>query len=139
MLNKVILMGRLTRDPEIRYTPNNQTAVCTFSLAVQRNYAKPGEDRQVDFINITAFSRTAEHVSKYFRKGQLVAIEGRIQTRSWDDTDGKRRYATDIIAEQTYFAEGKKDGQSYNDGFAPSPAPEGDFIPSYTDDVDLPF
>ena len=136
-------MGRLTRDPEMRYTPTNQTAIASFSLAVQRNFARQGEERQTDFINITAFGRTAEFVSKYFTKGQLVAVAGRIQTRSWDDADGKKRYATDVIAEEVHFAESKRDsyqGSNYqHSDAAPQPSHDDDFIPTFTDEDNLPF
>lgn len=117
MLNKVILMGRLTRDPELRQTATG-TSVASFTLAVDRNYAKQGEEKQTDFINIVAWRSTADFVSKYFTKGQLVAVSGRIQTRSWDDQQsGQKRYATDVVADEVFFAESKKSGS------APSDAP----------------
>ena len=108
-MNKAILMGRLTRDPELKYTTNANTAVCTFSLAVNRKFAKEGDPQQADFINITAWRHTAEFCAKWFKKGQQVLIEGRIQTRSWDDNDGKKRYATDVVADEVYFADSKRD------------------------------
>ena len=107
MLNTAILMGRLTADPELRHTPNN-IPVTTFTLAVERSYAKSGEQRQADFIDIVAWRHTAEFVSRYFRKGQLVAVEGSIQTRTYTDKEGKKRKAFEIIADQVYFAESKK-------------------------------
>ena len=95
-MNKVILMGRLTRDPEVRYTQTNNTVVASFSLAVNRRFAKQGEERQADFINIVAWSKLGEFCSKYFKKGQQVGIIGRIQTRTWDDDQGVKHYVTDF-------------------------------------------
>ncbi|MBQ8044119.1 MAG: single-stranded DNA-binding protein [Clostridia bacterium] len=107
-MNKVILMGRLTKDVEVRYTQTNNTMVAQFTLAVNRRFAKEGE-QQADFINIVAWSKTAEFVSKYYKKGQQVAVVGRIQTRTWEDEQGQKRYVTEVIAEETYFADSKKD------------------------------
>ena len=129
MLNKVILMGRFTRDPELKSTPQG-VSTCSFSLAVDRDYVKQGEERKADFINCVAWRQTAEFISKYFKKGSMVALEGSIQTRSWDDQDGKKRYATEVIVSQVYFAESKKE-----DGSA-SPMPE---LPPMSQDDDLPF
>lgn len=142
MINKVVLMGRLTKDPEMRYTAS-QLPVASFTLAVERSFVKQGEERQADFINISAFSKTAEFVSKYFVKGQLVAVVGRIQTRSWDDNEGKKRYATDVVAEEVHFAESKRDGNSNaqrpsNNDYQ-SPATDNDFIETETDEENLPF
>ncbi|MCL2355206.1 MAG: single-stranded DNA-binding protein, partial [Oscillospiraceae bacterium] len=89
-MNKVTLMGRLTRDPEVRYTQTNNTLIASFSLAVNRRFVKQGEERQADFINVVAWSKTGEFCSKYFKKGQQVGIIGRIQTRSWED-DNKQK------------------------------------------------
>lgn len=105
MLNTVILMGRLTRDPELRQTPQG-ISVTQFSLAVDRNYGKT-EEKQTDFINITAWRSTADFVAKYFTKGQLVAIRGRLQTRQWQDQTGQKRYVTDVVADEVFFAESK--------------------------------
>ena len=129
MLNKVILMGRFTRDAELRSTPQG-ISTCSFSLAVDRNFVKPGEERKADFINCVAWRQTAEFISKHFKKGSMAAIEGSIQTRSWDDNDGKTHYATEVIVSQVYFAESKKeDGSTL-------PMPE---IPPMGQDDDLPF
>ena len=114
MLNKVVLMGRLTKDPELKYTPSN-VAVVTFSIAVDRNFARSGEQRQTDFINIVAWRTTAEFVAKYFTKGQLIALCGSIQTRTWDDAEGKKHYVTEVVADEVHFAEGKKDKCSATD------------------------
>ena len=106
-MNKVILIGRLTKDPEVRYTTTNNTLVCGFSLAVNRRLAKEGE-QQADFFNIVAWNKLGEFCSKYFVKGQQVAIVGRLQTRNYDDKDGKKIYVTEIVAEEAYFADTKK-------------------------------
>ncbi len=101
-------MGRLTKDPEIRYTQTNNTMVASFSLAVNRRFTKEGE-QQADFINIVAWSKTAEFVSKYFKKGQQVAVVGRIQTRNYDDDKGQKHYITEVVAEEVYFADSKRE------------------------------
>jgi len=103
-MNKVILMGRLTRDPELTYTQNN-TAICKFSLAVNREFSK---EKEADFINITTWSKTAEFVNKWFKKGRQVAVCGRIQTRTYDDQSGQKRYVTDVVADSVYFADSAK-------------------------------
>ena len=109
-MNKCVLMGRLTRDVDVRYTQTNNTMVANFSLAINRRFAKEGEERQADFINVVAWNKTAEFVSKYFKKGQQVAVIGRIQTRNWDDEQGQKRYVTEVVAEEVYFADSKRDG-----------------------------
>lgn len=109
-MNKVILMGRLTRDPEVRYTQTNNTLVASFSLAVNRRFVRQGEERQADFINIIAWSKLGEFCSKYFKKGQQVSIIGRIQTRTWDDDQGVKHYVTEVVAEEAYFADSKREG-----------------------------
>ena len=144
MFNKVILMGNLTRDPEMRTTPNG-TALCKFSIAVNRKFARQGEERQADFINIVAWSKTGEFCSKYFKKGQQVGVIGRIQTRTWDDDQGAKHYVTEVIAEEAYFAEGKRDSYDTGDNFANN---FGNTMPGANDansdfdvssDDDLPF
>ena len=143
-MNKVILMGRLTRDPDVRYTTTNNTLVASFSLAVNRRFARQGEDRQADFINVVAWDKTGEFCSKYFKKGQQVGIIGRIQTRNYDDKDGKKVYVTEVIAEEAYFADSKREaeanpfasGAPIDAPFNPDTAPS-EFTP-VTDD-DLPF
>ena len=111
-MNKTILMGRLTKDPDTRYTQTTNTQVTSFTLAVNRRFAKQGEERQADFINIVAWNKTAEFVSKYFKKGQQVGVIGRIQTRNYDDEQGTKHYITEVIAEEVYFADSKKEGQA---------------------------
>ncbi len=115
-MNKVILMGRLTRDPEVRYTQTNNTLVASFSLAVNRRFVRQGEERQADFINIVAWGKQGEFCSKYFKKGQQVGVIGRIQTRSWDDDQGQKHYATEVVAEEVYFADSKRDGATNGNG-----------------------
>lgn len=134
MLNKVILMGRLTRDPDYKQTPGG-TSVAEFSLAVDRDFVKQGESRQTDFLNITTFGPRADFVSRYFHKGQLVAVCGRLETRSWEDAQsGQKRFAVNIIADEVHFAEGKRDGAASSQQSAD--APQG-FAPA--DDSNLPF
>ena len=107
-MNKVVLLGRLVRDPETRYTQGNNTAVCSFSLAVNRRFKQEGQP-DADFINVVAWAKTAEFVSKYFTKGQQVAVVGRIQTRNYDDKEGKKIFVTEVVAEEVYFADSKKE------------------------------
>lgn len=107
-MNKFQFMGRLTRDPEVRNTTTG-TQVTAFSLAVNRRFAGQNGERQTDFFNLTAFGKTAEFCAKYFRKGAQVLVEGRIQNRTWEDQNGQKRYATDFIVEDTYFADSKRD------------------------------
>ncbi len=105
-------MGRLTRDPEVRYTQTDNVQVTNFTLAVNRRFTKPGEERQADFINIVAWNKTAEFVSKYFKKGQQVGIIGRLQTRNYEDDQGQKHYVTEVIAEEVYFADTKKENNT---------------------------
>lgn len=107
-MNKSILLGRLTKEPEVRYSQTNNMMVVNFTLAVNRKYVKEGEERQADFINIVAYSKTAEFIQKYIKKGQQICICGRIQTRSWDDQNGQKRYATEVVAEDVDFADAPK-------------------------------
>lgn len=117
-MNKVFLVGRLTRDPELRYTSSSNTAVCSFTLAVDRKY-KTDNGPQADFLPVIAWRNTAEFCSKYFSKGRKIIVFGRIETRSWDDSDGKKHYVTEIIADDVDFADSKKEGSSS----APPPEP----------------
>jgi len=140
-MNKVVLMGRLTKDPEVRYTKTNNTMVASFSLAVNRRFAAAGEERQADFINIVAWSKTGEFCSKYFKKGQQVGIIGRIQTRTWDDENGQKRYATEVVAEEAYFADSKRDGEAssnFENTFGTTMSNNTEFQVDSSDD-DLPF
>lgn len=139
-MNKVILMGRLTKEPEVRYTQTSNTLVASFTLAVNRRFVKQGEERQAYFINIIAWSKIGEFCSKYFSKGQQVGIIGRLQTRNWEDDQGQKHYVTEVIAEEAYFAEGKKDSNTATDPFAASSGETvngNDF--DISSDDDLPF
>ena len=148
MLNVVVLNGRLTADPELRYTQSNG-AVTSFTLAVDRSFARQGTERVTDFINIVAWRQTAEFVGRYFHKGQLVAVQGSLQVRSYTDKDGNNRRVYEVVADQVHFAESKRDNYgstepSYNN--APSQeAPSfssvdaGDFEEIQGADDDLPF
>ena len=135
-MNSVQLIGRLTRDPEVRYTDGG-TSVAKFSLAVERRF-KQENGADADFINIVSFGKTAEFIEKYFHKGIKIALNGRIQTGSYTDKDGKKVYTTDIVAENVEFCESK--GTSSNNE-APAPASDGDFmsVPDGIDDGELPF
>ncbi len=108
MLNVVVLTGRLVADPELRHTPSD-VAVTSFTIAVNRRFARPGEERQTDFIDIVAWRNTAEFICKYFSKGQLIAVEGSIQTGSYQDKDGNKRKTFEIVARDAQFAESKRD------------------------------
>ena len=142
-MNKVILMGRLTRDPEVRYTQTSNTLVASFSLAVNRRFTREGDIQTADFINIVAWGKTGEFCSKYFKKGQQVGVIGRIQTRTWEDGQGQKRYVTEVIAEETYFADSKKEsyGNDFDNTFGEDSQASGvetsDFEVSSGDD--LPF
>ena len=116
-MNKVILMGRLTRDPEVRYKQTSNTLVASFSLAVNRRFVRQGEERQADFINIVAWGKLGEFCSKYFKKGQQVGVIGRIQTRTWDDDQGQKHYVTEVVAEEAYFADSKRDADGTSANF----------------------
>ncbi|MBR1884170.1 MAG: single-stranded DNA-binding protein [Clostridia bacterium] len=142
-MNKFQFMGRLTRDPEVRSTTTG-TQVTAFSLAVNRRFANQNGERQTDFFNLTAFGKTAEFCAKYFRKGAQVLVEGRIQNRTWEDQNGQKRYATDFIVEDTYFADSKRDqtggdipmamAETSNDTIVDG----GEYI-TVDDTTDLPF
>lgn len=107
MLNKVILMGRLTSDPELKQTPNG-VSVTSFSLAVERNFTSKGAERQTDFINCVAWRQTAEFISHYFAKGRLMAVEGSLQVRNYVDKNENKRQAVEVIVDQAYFADSTK-------------------------------
>lgn len=139
-MNNVVLMGRLTKDPDLRYTSGNNTAVASFTLAVNRRFSKEGQP-QADFINIIAWGKSAEFVGKYFTKGQQVVVVGKIQTRSWDDTEGKKHYVTEVVAEETYFADSKRSGETTTSKPQNSESDDGGFypMPDTEDDLELPF
>lgn len=133
MLNKVCMCGRFTKDPELRSTTSG-TSVVSFSLAVDRDYIENGE-RKADFINCVAYKGTAEFISKYFHRGSMAVVEGRIQTRSWDKPEGKG-YATEVLANNIYFGESKK-AEASNVAEMPMEAPDEGFVMGNNDD--LPF
>ena len=107
MLNKIVLMGRLTRDPELRKTQSG-TAVASFTLAVDRDYKPQDGERETDFIDIVAWRGTGEFVSKYFTKGRMAVVEGRLQVRDWTDKDGNKRRSTEVVADNVYFGDSKR-------------------------------
>lgn len=131
-MNKAILMGRLTDFPELRHTPNG-VAVTTFTLAVNRKFAKSGDQKTADFIDIVCWRNTAEFASKYFSKGQQVSVIGSIQVRSWKDKDGNNRKTTEVIADEVYFADSKKDKEQ------PEYAASNDDFEEVDNNSDLPF
>lgn len=144
MLNTAILMGRLTADPELK-TTNNGISVVSFCVAVDRRYQKDGE-KQTDFLGVTAWRQTAEFICKYFRKGQMIAVQGSIQTRNYEDKNGNKRTAVEIVAENVSFCGSKSESdgqQTQNPQNTPRPSvnvPVDDFTPLGNDDDDgLPF
>lgn len=164
-MNKVILMGRLTQNPEVRYTQAAEPlAVARYTLAVNKKFKRQGEP-DADFINCVSFGKSGEFAEKYFKKGQMVSIVGRLQVRSWEDQNGQKRWSTDVVVEEQYFAESKTSFESrmssnaamgtnvnMNDvapaptpakpAFQPAPSADDGFYPideSIEDDDDLPF
>lgn len=111
MLNTAIIMGRLTADPELRTTQSG-LSVTSFTVAVDRSYAKQGEERQTDFINVVAWRSTADFVSRYFKKGQMIAVQGAIQTRNYEDKNGNKRTAVEIVADSVSFCGGKSESNN---------------------------
>ena len=138
-MNKIILMGRLTKDPETRYTQTNNTLVASFTLAVNRRFARQGEERGADFIPVVAWSKTGEFCSKYFKKGQQVGVIGRLQTRNWEDENKVKHYITEVVAEEAYFADSKRDGDvaNFENTFGADASSASDF--TVASDDDLPF
>ena len=148
MLNKIIIMGRLTRDPELRRTGSG-TAVTSFSLAVDRDFKSQSGEKETDFIDVVAWRSTAEFVSKYFTKGRMAVVEGRLQIRDWTDKDGGKRRSAEVVADNVYFGESKRDSMA-SSGFDQTPPPvsyqapanpaaSSDFSTLMDDDPDLPF
>ena len=144
-MNKVILMGRLTRDPEVRYTQgDNAMAIARYSLAVDRRFKKDGDEQTADFINCIAFGKAGEFAEKYFRKGTKIAVVGRIQTGSYTNKDGQKVYTTDVVVEEQEFAESKNASAANANAqpaAAPSPRDLGDGFMNIPDGIDeeLPF
>lgn len=138
MLNKCFIMGRLTRDPELRRTGSG-TAVASFTVAVDRDFAnKQSGEKETDFIDCVAGRQTGEFVSKYFSKGRMAVVEGRLQIRNWTDDKGNNRRSAEIVADNVYFGDSKRDNanQFANNG---TPGSVSDFDPVYGDDEQLPF
>lgn len=149
MLNRIIIMGRLTRDPELRHTQSG-TPVVSFSLAVDRDFKGQDGEKQTDFIDVVAWRNTAEFVSRYFTKGRMAVAEGRLQIRDWTDKDGNKRRSAEVVADNVYFGDSKRDGdtmgaygtQSGGDGAVPlpdAPAAPSAFTALTDDDGQLPF
>ena len=127
MLNHIVIMGRLTRDPELRHTQSG-TPVASFTVAVDRDYSgQTGGEKQTDFIDCVAWRQTAEFVSKYFRKGNMAVASGRLQSRKWQDRDGNNRTNWEVNADSFYFGEGKKDNASQQSSGYQQPAPYGSY------------
>ena len=141
-MNKVLLIGRLTKDPELRYTQSG-TAVASFTLAVNRRFSGPNGEREADFINCVAWQKSAEFVANYFRKGQQMALEGRLQVRSYDGNDGQRRWVTEVVAEQIEFVGSKNENGSGRQDYQNNNASAGSSLglgeEIVFDDNDLPF
>ena len=141
-MNKVMLIGRLTKDPELRYTQSG-TAVASFTLAVNRRFSGQNGEREADFINCVAWQKSAEFVANYFRKGQQMALEGRLQVRSYDGNDGQRRWVTEVVAEQIEFVGSKNENGSGRQDYQNNNASAGSSLglgeEIVFDDNDLPF
>lgn len=115
MLNKIILMGRLVKDPELRYTDSN-TPVCSFTIACERDFPGPDGEKKADFIDVVAWRHDAEHINKYYAKGSMIAVDGRLQIRDWEDKQGNKRRNAEVVIDRAYFGE-RKVAASPNDGF----------------------
>ena len=146
MLNHIVIMGRLTRDPELRRTGSG-IAVASFTVAVDRDFSgKDGGEKETDFIDCVAWRQTGEFVSKYFTKGRMAVVSGRLQIRSWTDKDGNKRRSAEVVADNVYFGDSKKEassGESYGGNYGgyaqPASAPASDFAMIEDDDAQLPF
>ena len=136
-MNKFQFLGRLTKEPEVRQTANS-SQVTALTIAVNRKFVAAGAERQSDFFNLTAFGKTAEFAAKYFRKGSQVLVEGRIQNRTWEDQTGTKRYATDFVVEDMYFADSKKDSNGQGGG-QEMPATETEGFITVDETDELPF
>lgn len=144
MLNKIMIMGRLTRDPELRRTASS-TAVAGFTLAVDRDFKSQNGEKSTDFIDVVAWRNTAEFVAKYFTKGRMAVVEGRLQIRDWKDKDGNNRRSAEVVAENVYFGDSKRDGAPAGDyaapmgGYAAPVSTTSSFSEIEDEDGDLPF
>lgn len=138
-LNQVILGGRLTAAPELKTTPNG-ISVLAFSIAVDRDYAKQGEEKQTDFINCVAWRQTAEFIAKYFGKGEAICVVGSLQTRTWQAQDGSKRYATEVIVDRAKFVESKASkGQAQAPSAPTAPVADEDDYDEVLNDGGVPF
>lgn len=131
MLNKIIIMGRLTRDPELRRTQGG-TAVTSFTMAVDRDFKSQSGEKETDFIDVVAWRNTGEFAAKYLAKGRMAAVEGRIQVRDWQDKDGNRRKSVEVVADNVYFADSKRDSK-------PQESRDDQEFDEIEDDGDFPF
>lgn len=142
MLNHITIMGRMTRDPELRRTGSG-VAVASFTLAVDRDYAKDGAEKETDFIECVAWRQTGEFVSKYFGKGRMAVVSGRLQIRKWQDKDGNKRQTAEIVADNVYFGDSKKEassGDAYSNPYSTMASqPSQDYAVLDGDDDALPF
>ena len=148
MLNHIVIMGRLTRDPELRRTGSG-IAVASFSVAVERDFSgRDGGEKETDFIDCVAWRQTGEFVSKYFTKGSMIVVSGRLQIRNWTDKDGNKRRTAEVVADNVYFGESKRSDNGYSGNTyaapapsysAPAPSPASDFAMLDDDDSQLPF
>ena len=150
MLNHITIIGRLTRDPELRRTGSG-IAVASFTLAVDRDFGgRDGGERETDFIDCVAWRQTGEFVSKYFTKGRMAVVSGRLQIRNWTDKDGNKRRSAEVVADNVYFGDSRRDGEvggsysapaapSYGGYSAPASSPASDFAMLDDDDAQLPF
>lgn len=140
MLNHIVIMGRLTRDPELRRTGSG-IAVASFSVAVDRDFGgRDGGEKETDFIDCVAWRQTGEFVSKYFTKGSMIVVSGRLQIRNWTDKDGNKRRSAEVVADGVYFGDSKRDGESKpQDPAKPQDPVTDDYDPITDDDSELPF
>lgn len=141
MLNSIIIMGRLTADPELR-TTSSGLSVTSFSVAVDRNYTRAGEEKKTDFLNVVAWRQQADFVTKYFRKGSMIAVQGSLQTRNYEDKNGNKRVAYDIVAEQISFCGSKSESGTYGNDSGNASSynnTSADDFSTVVDDDDLPF
>lgn len=136
-MNKVLLLGRLTKDPELQYSQSGK-AKCTFNLAVNRKYTSQNGEREADFISCVAWQKTAEFAAQHFKKGQQMALEGRLQVRTYDDNNGQRRWVTEVIVEQVEFAGSKQSGQNGQSGRGDDLSYDMGYEVSF-DDEEIPF
>ena len=138
-LNHITIMGRLTKELELRQTQSGK-AVANFTLAVDRDYTEKGAERETDFIDCVAWRGTAEFVDKYFGRGQMAVVSGRLQIRDWEDKDGNKRRSAEIVADNVYFGESKRDaGANGAPSYGIKPAPTSDFAVLEGEDEGLPF